>query len=61
MRIRKWMPYLDFYLSIPFLTIGTVLFYYTFVNRTYEYLGLYLKIWKWEFRFKCYDPDKRKL
>lgn len=51
------LPYLDFYLRIPLLTIRTDLWHEAVERMTYDYIGVYIKFYKWEWKFKLYQPD----
>ena len=53
MRIRKWMPYLEFYLAVPFFRIEAELWNYSFMRKIETYIGLRVTVWRWKFEFRC--------
>lgn len=54
------LPYLDFYLRVPLLQIRADLFYERYERFTYEYIGLYVSFWKWDFTFRLYEPGEKR-
>lgn len=53
-------PYLDLYVHIPLLTIRTDVMVQAIERAVFEYIGLYVKLWKWEFRCRLYTPDRER-
>ena len=49
-------PYLDFQLQIPLLYIHTEIMRESLPRLTTEYIGIYIKLWKWQWRFRLYRP-----
>lgn len=55
----NYMPYLNLYICVPFLTVRTALMYKQLESATIEYLLLYVKLYKWDFEFRLYDTFRR--
>lgn len=51
-------PYLDLYINTPLLAIRTELMNEAYERYTYEYIGVYIKLWKWDTRFRLYEPGE---
>ena len=50
-KIKVRFPFLRLYLEIPLLRITTELQNPNLVNRTWEYIRVEIKFWKWKFEF----------
>lgn len=55
----KW-PYFDLSIRVPFITIHTDLMCERFETDVLEYVMLYIKVWKWEFKTRLYSPGYRR-
>lgn len=54
---KKWtryLPYIDFYLRIPLITIHTRVMKEAMERMTFDYLRIRVTLWKWEFSFDTY-------
>lgn len=59
MKKRKfYWPWLDFHLVIPFVYISTHVMYQRQDELVTEYIGVMIRIWKWEWRFRLYKPAR---
>lgn len=54
------MPYLDLYLRLPLIEARTDLMHEAIERCAYEYIGLYLKVWKWSFKLRLYEPGEKR-
>lgn len=54
---RKFLPNIEFQLHIPFIHIGTQLFYERLETRTIEVIRLRVQIIKWSHEFRLYWKD----
>lgn len=57
-RWKKYIPYLDLGLKIPFIKIHTQVMFEGVCTDTFEYLLLYVEIHKWHFKFRLYNIRK---
>lgn len=57
MKFTHW-PILDFTLVIPFVSLRTGLMHFKFEEAVLEYVVLFIKIYKWEFKFRLYKPKR---
>jgi hypothetical protein len=51
---RKWLPNIAIRLTLPFLKIETTFCYERHESLTVEWTGIYIQVWKYEFRFQWY-------
>lgn len=58
-RYIRW-PYLDLYIRIPFLAVRTDVMIEAIERDVFEYIGLYIMIWKWDFKFRLYTPNRER-
>lgn len=56
---KKYLPDIDLYIRIPFVIVATEIFHEAMDMYAYNWLVLYVKIYKWEFRFKLYTLGDR--
>ena len=67
-KIWKWLnkqrhfnwPYLGFYLRIPLIDIGTHIMTQRFEMDTFDYVALRIRVWRWEWMFRLYQPNKER-
>jgi len=52
----KYLPHLEIYLSIPFLTIRTMFLRESTERATWDICRFQLKIFKWRFELDIYYP-----
>lgn len=55
---RMYKPYLDFYLSLGFMRIGTEVWREPVDRYEFTYISLYWQFFKWEGRFRLYKPGQ---
>ena len=58
---RLKMPYLDLYIRLPLLDVRTDLMMTAIERNVYEYIGLYVRFWKWSFTFRLYEPGVNRI
>jgi hypothetical protein len=60
MKKRKWKlnwPLLHLLIEIPFIKIHTALCYRRFEQEVFEYVILYIDVYKWKFQFSLYKKE----
>jgi hypothetical protein len=53
---RRFLPYLEIYISIPYVTIQTELMNERQESMTFQYISLSVRVWKWHTAFRLYKP-----
>lgn len=55
-RIKFYKPYFELYLRLPLIDIHTDVMSERFESNIFVYISLFVKVWKWEWKFRLYKP-----
>lgn len=58
---RLFLPMLHVCVEIPFITLRTAVMYRNEAEANYQFIVLYVRVWKWKFDIRLYDTLERKL
>lgn len=56
---RKWIPYFELWIALPFFSVSTWLMSKRYKKMTIEYLSMEIRIYKWRFTVRLYDTWRR--
>lgn len=52
------LPYLEIYVRLPLLTVQTEFLTERFETAQFHYIGLRIRLWKWETFLRLYRPRR---
>lgn len=58
-RWKKYLPEIDFYMHIPFVTVRIEFFRDALERDAYDFTRLYIKVFRWDFHFNLFKSRVR--